>query len=127
MVGISGAMDERRAVVTPRPRSFADLTCAIAALVEGKPTDTSPLRRAVMAWGVLRYVTDTIWVPVMLWNSADVIMIPAPETPTLICPGRALASATSCFTVLAGTEGCTARRNDPIASIVTGVKSLTKS
>src|SRR5688572_9353498 len=127
MVGISGAMDERRGVVTPSPRSFADLTCAIAALVEGNPTETSPLRSAVTVWGVLRYDTGAIVIPVMLWNSHDVIMIPAPETPTLICPGRAFASATSCLTVLAGTDGCTASRNDPIASIVTGAKSRTRS
>jgi hypothetical protein len=45
----------------------------------------------------------------------------------LICPGRALANATSSFTVFAGSEGCVTRRLDSDTTCEIGAKSLSAS
>ena len=51
----------------------------------------------------------------------------APDDAKLYLPGLARTSATSSFTSLAGTEGCTVSACGPDATSVTGVKSFSVS
>ena len=91
--------------MTASARSFPVLACGIAALVAGKPRDASPLITAVMACGVLLYVTSVVLMPAMLSSIFADSRRAAPAVATLISPGRFFANAISSFTDFAGSEG----------------------
>ncbi len=66
-------------------------------------------------------------VPVTLSKSLAASRMAAPAVATFNSPGRFFASAISSFGVFTGNDGCTARMNEPPASMVTGAKSRTRS
>src|SRR5688572_33507017 len=89
MVGKSGSMSERLAVVTARPLSRPDLTCGIAVDGDANTSCTSPDRSAVIAGDPPLYGTWTILVLVMLSMSSPARWpaLPAPLEPYERPPG----------------------------------------
>src|SRR5262249_35028793 len=109
MVGRSGMEGERRAVVTAMPRSLPFLPYETAEGMVAKHADTSPPTSAIIDGPPPLYGTCTIFTPVRLlkYSPARCAADPLPDEEYASCPGRALASAVSSLTVLAGTDGCT--------------------
>ena len=116
-------------MVTASARSLPAFTCGSTAATLANIMSTSPASSAVVAGAPPLYGTWTTFTPAMTLNISPAMWKPLPllAEAKLSLPGCALASAISSSTFFAGTAGFTTSTNGPVASMLTGSKSLTVS
>src|SRR5678815_5086598 len=129
MVGTSGSIDERFAVVTASTLTLPLFMKGCADNTGTNAMSTSPDSTAVVAGPPPLYGTCVTATPAYCFSiSIDRwLVVPMPLDDALNCPARFLASATSSGTLLTGTLGCTTSTSGTEDTHETGSKSLTGS
>src|SRR5215510_13381653 len=125
MVGTSGSVSQRAAVVTPSARSLPVRTYSSDAATVLKVACTWPLTASVKAGASPRYGTWITVIPAISLNSscARWLVEPTPKDATLTFAGLVLACAMNSATDLVGNDGVTSRTSAPRATQAIGMMS----
>src|SRR5476649_1153014 len=127
--GTAGNCGERCLLVTPNARSFPCWMKLIAAARFGVENGTWPAMVSTMAGASPLYGTCTtsIFAAYRKFYAARCVWLPKPAEPYEISRGRAFARSMNSLTVFGGKVGVTTNTCGPLATLVTGTKSLAGS
>src|SRR5258706_5938638 len=128
-VGRSGSTEDFRLVVIASPRSLPAAIWGRPLVTAGRPMSVSPLTRAIMAapeplYGMWVIERPDNWCSI---TPARWLVVPEPLEPKLSPSLRFFDTATSSFTVRAGTDGCTHSTIGEEATCTIGARSLRAS
>src|SRR5687767_5829406 len=128
-VGTWGRIFTRFAAVTASARILPDFTCGCADSTVETEALISPEMRLMNAAPEPLNSTCCMSTPAVCLNSSAVMcgLVPTPGEPNVSCPGLALASAMSSFTLFAGTAALTVMICTASTTHDMGAKSRTAS